>query len=52
MEVSDEEKTDPEKIGSDDNIIGTGKHCLIALIDCWNVGILKIIPSFATFEIS
>ena len=52
MEVFDEEKTDTEKIASDDNIIGTGKHCLIALIDCWNVGILKTNPSFANFEIS
>ena len=52
MEVFDEEKSDPEKIASDENIIGTGKHCLIALFDCWKVGILKFIPSFATFEIS
>jgi hypothetical protein len=43
MEVFDEEKTDPEKIVSDENIIGTGTHCLIALFDCWIVGILKFI---------
>ena len=30
MEGFDEEKTDPEKIGSNDNIIRKGKHCLIA----------------------
>ena len=29
MEVFDEEKTDTEKIVLDDNIFGTGKHCLI-----------------------
>ena len=30
MEGFDEEKTDPEKIGSVDNVFRKGEHCLIA----------------------
>ena len=46
MEGFDEEKTDPEKIGSNDNIIRKGKHCLIAGKQEFS----KIIPSIATFR--